>query len=1082
MTDDRERLATQLQTNFMVEAAAGTGKTTSMVKRMLAMLAEGICLPDQIAAVTFTRKAAAELRDRFQSEMLETIQRFSNSHDSGDEQRLKRLHQASTSLGQIFIGTIHSFCAQLIRERPIEFGVHPDFTELEADENSRLMDRAWRENLADLIASSDPLLGQLKSYGLDTSQLRDCFYNFAEYRDVHSWPSDPTPDFDVEACQRVTRAYIDDMRLLVPLFPAKRTSDQLMSYYETIVRASSRSFDSQARFFRMLELFDRSDRAVQNQWHDKKVAKREKDRFNAFRAEVVQPALAYWRQRRYQCVVAFVRRALGLYEKLKQFESALDFTDLLLTTARGLREQPHLRRYFQQRFSHLLVDEFQDTDPIQAEAVVLLASEDASESDWQKCRLRPGALFIVGDPKQSIYRFRRGDIVTYNRVKSLFVATGGQLVSLTDNFRSNQELLEWNNELFATKFPAEASDYAPAHSAMECGRVRAVRGDLSGIFRLSVDVKDKMATANEAEQIARFIRYAIASGQTVEHWSTIENRFELRAAQPSDFLIITRVRTRIAAFKAALERHGIDCEVSGCNSFADNPQLLILRDVLQAADDPYNQVHTLSLLRERLFGFSDAELYELKRAGGTFLFTAPLPDTLPNDLKTRFENCFEQLRAFQMWLRALPPVVALEKIASQLGLLAEAAAGDDGNLALGSLLKAFEVLRMQSHQFDSAADLIQGIEQILNVDEADSVSAMGSSHQVVRIMNLHKAKGLEAPIVLLADIGAPPKYPPYVHIDRQHAEPQGAMCIEIAPYPDRPWQTKPLAEPVGWDRLRAEEQRFLDAEEDRLLYVATTRAANMLVVSLGGDRSTWSPLSPYLDAAPELNVPTDDQLEAWPLVHKWQPADTEAPARDFHQAWQSIVEPTYSIVNVKQESLSGSRRPDWTTEGEYGLAWGTAVHQLLDMASKSASKSSSKLATIDLRARALAVAIEAEIPSSRVDELIESVQAVLQSAIWQRSLLASRCYSEMPFAYLSERDGRPAIVRGVIDLIFEEPDGWVIVDYKSDSINIDDVDSLCDYYRPQLIEYARSWQSLTGFNVKEQGLYLTRLNTYCPVA
>ncbi len=108
-----------------------------------------------------------------------------------------------------------------------------------------------------------------------------------------------------------------------------------------------------------------------------------------------------------------------------------------------------------------------------------------------------------------------------------------------------------------------------------------------------------------------------------------------------------------------MEQHGVDCEVSGSNSIKDNPQLPVLLDVLRAADDPYNQVHFLSLLRERLFGFSDAELYELKRVGGTFLFTADLPDQLRIDLRQRFEVCCQQMRQAQWWLRTLPPVVAL---------------------------------------------------------------------------------------------------------------------------------------------------------------------------------------------------------------------------------------------------------------------------------------------------------------------------------------------------------------------------------------------------------------------------------------
>lgn len=1066
MVDARQRLATDLHTNFMVEAAAGTGKTTSMVARMVNLIAEGACLAPQMVAVTFTRKAAAELRERFQSELSAVIGKLSESSDASDRAKFERLNAAANSLGQIFLGTIHSFCAQLLRERPIEFGVNPGFRELEADENQLLLDRAWQENLADMIAGSDPLLGELKRLGLETSQLRDCFKNFIEYRDVQHWPSEPTAEFDLKACQTLVKKYINDMRSLMPIFPRDRPSDKLMAQYELIVRSSVRAFEHEWRFFRMLDHFDHSTKAVQKDWHDKKVAKQEQTRFETFRAEVVKPALTYWRQRRYQCVVQFVRRALTVYQTLKLNDGALDFTDLLLITAKGLREQPHLRHYFQQR-SHFLVDEFQDTDPVQAEVVVLLGSDDCEQKDWQSCRLRPGSLFIVGDPKQSIYRFRRGDIVTYNRVRSIFTASGGVLASLSDNYRSSEQLIAWNNQLFAHKFPATPSEYSPAYTGMRCGRPRATRGELSGIFQLPVTGTNSLAIQSEAEHVARFIRHAIGSGKTIERWSAEKRKFELAPVRLQDFLILTRMRPRIAIYQAALERHGLDCDVSGSNSFKDHPQLILLRDVLRAADDPYHQVHTLSLLRNRMFGFSDAELYSIKRAGGTFLFTAELPDKLQGALRQRFEDTCRLLRDCQLWLRSLPAVVAVERIASTLGLLAEAAARDDGNLSLGSLMKAFEILRSQSHNFDNAADLIEGIERLLSVEEAESVTAMGKAHDAVRIMNLHKAKGLEAPIVFLVDTTKPPDHLPTCHISREGQEPQGAMCITVKPA--SAWVAKTIAEPVGWNEKAAEEQRFLDAEEDRLLYVATTRAANMLVISTSDKTSAWSPLAASLEDAPRLTIPTDQQLDE--LVGNPISIAHFVP-NDPNKLWQALQAPTYTIANVKKESLRGIRRPDWQTQGEFGTAWGTAVHELLEIANKSSD--------IDWQGQAAAIASEYSIPHSHLDDLIDTVQAVIDSELWKRARAAVRCYSELPFDLSGRREGRETIIRGVIDLIFEEPDGWVIVDYKSDSVDIEDIDSLREYYRPQLIEYKSHWEALTRTKVKELGLFVTRLKRYYP--
>ena len=174
----------------------------------------------------------------------------------------------------------------------------------------------------------------------------------------------------------------------------------------------------------------------------------------------------------YEFVVDFVRRAVDVYERLKSASGALDFTDLLLTATNGLRSQPHLRKYFQRRFTNLLVDEFQDTDPIQAEMILYLTAKNVHEQESFHCRPRDGSLFLVGDPKQSIYRFRRGDIVTYNRVKTVFEQSGGEVLSLVKNFRSRDELRTWNNRIYGDKFLPKANQVQNCRRRYDAGARR----------------------------------------------------------------------------------------------------------------------------------------------------------------------------------------------------------------------------------------------------------------------------------------------------------------------------------------------------------------------------------------------------------------------------------------------------------------------------------------------------------------------------------------------------------------------------------------------------------------------------------
>ena len=198
-------------------------------------------------------------------------------------------------------------------------------------------------------------------------------------------------------------------------------------------------------------------------------------------------------------------------------------------------------------------------------------------------------------------------------------------------------------------------------------------------------------------------------------------------------------------------------------------------------------------------------------------------------------------------MRALPYSVAVNRIAADLGLLASAAAGKEGNIALGGFSESNRgVASSTATAFDSATDLIDYLDKLSAQDETEGCTALTPNPNVVRVMNLHKAKGLEAPVVFLTDTAQSYKGTPVCHIDRTGEASVGYMGITAA---HGKWAKRDVATPADWDHFQNEEQQFLDAEADRLLYVATTRAASMLVVSVGKGNSNWSNLHPYLDDA-----------------------------------------------------------------------------------------------------------------------------------------------------------------------------------------------------------------------------------------
>ena len=452
-----------------------------------------------------------------------------------------------------------------------------------------------------------------------------------------------------------------------------------------------------------------------------------------------------------------------------------------MKAADPLRNKPQIRKYFRKRFTHLLVDEFQDTDPIQAEVMLLLTAQSDTETDWHKCRPVDGSLFVVGDPKQSIYRFRRADIATYNQVRQIIEQSGGHIVALSANFRTIGPLVEWVNGTFDPVFPLAATQYAPARRPMQIGRVEGSEGDLSGLRVLQVpgDTGDKDAIAGyEADLVGRTIQAAIAEGRSIPRSRKDLNRGATPAATAGDFLIITRKKERLSVYARKLQELGVPCQVTGGTSLNEVDELRLLSTLLYAITRPDDPVALVAVLRNRLFGISDTDLYAFKRAGGRFSFHATIPDELKRSVAAEFQDAFERLKKYALWLAKIPPVAAIEKIVADLGLMVLAGTVAGGSIQAGSLAKGIELLRTQQAGLWTAADLADYLGQIVEQEEQhDGVPARPHETSAVRIMNLHKVKGLEAPVVFLADPSGESDHDVDLYIDRSGDKVRGYLAI-----------------------------------------------------------------------------------------------------------------------------------------------------------------------------------------------------------------------------------------------------------------------------------------------------------------
>jgi ATP-dependent helicase/nuclease subunit A len=1067
----RQQVVQDLDTCILVEAGAGSGKTSSLVARMVALIREGRCRTETLAAITFTRKAAQELRGRFQVAMEKALT------GEVDAVKRERLSSGLDELDRCFLGTVHSFCAAILRERPIEANLEPDFQELDERDDAILLDRAWDEYLGSVHDARPEQLEGLQELGVDTQDLRDCYQALSTYPDVEV-VRDPVPRPDLSAVRQELHNLLDWVEQVIPEEVPAKGWDGLQELLRTALqRRRVFSLDDDIVLLRLLADLDRSGGITQNRWRCADDAKQAKNRFEAFKSDSLASAIRQWREYRHARLIDFVMPAIEHCEGLKRDKSRLNYQDLLMGTAKLLGENPELRAYFQDRYTHLLVDEFQDTDPIQAEIMFYLTGQDQNEQDWRKLHPRPGALFVVGDPKQSIYRFRRADIDTYNEVKRLILASGGAVLHLTTNFRSVDTLGVWVNPVFRTLLTEDETRFQAAFEGLET--VRGVNEDCHcGLQKISIPKVERNKASEiakiDADRIAAWISQALSGGLSLSRTAEELRDGLTGMPRPGDFLILMRYRANMDIYASALESRGIPYQIAGGTGFSQSPELFDLLKLLRMLLDPGDPVRFLAVLRGSLFGISDSQFYRFKKAGGEFHLDSAIPEGLDADDGDVFDWAFEQLRRFRNWTQDLPVSAALESIMSELGSIPAALTGELGRSRAGYLMQCLELLADAERKgTTSLAGLVEYLSSLVEAGIEEEIDIAPGESNYVRIMNLHKAKGLEAAVVFLANPAKNAFHIPTVHICRTDGSPRGYFVIEKR----KEYASEVLAQPAGWDAYCKTEQQYLSAEENRLLYVAATRAKDLLVVSAYEGKpeiSPWNSFEAHLTDVPELEVCGDDEETAGAEEGMGLGAGDFDQARAGIKATRRIINAaSYSHVPVtsfvEEKGLAPSR-----VVTRRGQSWGNVIHRLLDACARGKAG--------DIEVIAGNALIEERRSPKEVPRVLREVRRVLDSPLWKRVLSSGLHYSEVPF-YIDSKIGKPedagedTVISGTIDLVFKEGSGWAIVDFKTDTVSGEpQLASLVSYYAPQLEMYRKAWENVVGEPVDEVGLYFTSIN------
>src|SRR5208337_3670506 len=473
----RDRIADDLGVTLVIEAAAGTGKTTALVNRIVSVIGSGRGELARIVAVTFTEKAAGELKLRLRAE----IERARQCTEPSSEGRA-RFDLALKQLEEARIGTIHSFCADLLRERPVEARVDPMFEVAPEDVAGEMFDAAferWFERILDQPGEGMRRLLRRRDLSARTGPreiARHAALELKDWRDFDSpWQHSPfARDAEIDAI-------IAEVEALGKLGELGEDDDWLAKSLQDIakpVNESTRLEPVRGRDYDALEsVLIRLCTGRHWNWKGYGGGFGEVERDEIFRRRAaLHERLKKFRDDAGANLAPLLRDELwpvvGIYEDLKRRAGRLDFLDLLLVARNLVRDNPAVRAGLQSRFTHIFVDEFQDTDPLQAEILLLLASADPAETNWLKVKPIAGKLFIVGDPKQSIYRFRRADVSLYQGVKQLLLMHGAQLEYLTVSFRSTPAIQTMVNAAFAPLM-SEESGTQPAYAPLMPYRAEA---------------------------------------------------------------------------------------------------------------------------------------------------------------------------------------------------------------------------------------------------------------------------------------------------------------------------------------------------------------------------------------------------------------------------------------------------------------------------------------------------------------------------------------------------------------------------------------------------------------------------------
>ena len=1076
--------ALRLECNLALMAGAGTGKTYSLITLCLHLLAgarhagAGPLEPARLCLVTFTDKAASEMRARLR-QRIDALVHGGDDHDLTASYRAleqpprpaKFWRKVRDGLGAATIGTFHGLCVQLLKRAPAGSGINPAFELLD--------DRSAKELLNDTVERV--VLGALERG--DSAVVDLCReYDFAGGRagGVVSWLArawarireeglDPrlVPVGDEQRTREAFEGQLAEIRRLLIHGRGPKVADKVGFALQALDGMTAENAHERNRLFSLEAALDTKYDALRPA---KEATKELRSLYGAWRVAPYE-----------QTVRQLLVQLEAAYARALEKKGALDFTGLLVTARDLLRDHPEFRREIQQRYGALLVDEFQDTNRLQLELVMLLSEQRAGArallsqtfaadlgDEILKLHLEPAFLCAVGDPKQSIYEFRGADVSVFERLSHHIVAEGGGRAFLTASRRATPALVEFFNRAFPKVMPLQPDprpwDVAFGENDQLTAR-RPANGEGPCVTRLVTSVERSSRNVEQWRQadgpaIAKYVAWLLRGSGTI----VAPRLGEPRLIRGSDVALLFRRFTQVELYRQALAAQAVPHRVVRGRGFFGAQEVVDLACLLAVVADPSDTVSLAAVLRSPLVGLTDGGLLALGAERGLRPqqvlkhpeLDSPLLEDWERARLNHFRQIWNQLRRERdrLGLRALLKV-ALE----QTGYRTQIAAAPFGEQALANLDKLLELAAQREARGLGCGSFAR---ELLGLAEAMPLEAQGevvddSDAEAVTICTIHQAKGLEWPVVVLPELFA--RRPPdndALSFDRD----QGLSLRPPDADDGRLTSRRHL-------HLKKERDSRSLAEQRRLFYVAMTRARDRLVLGLVAPTdpdfaklalAAVSPAEAMLDparAAPVDNpaveeVDPERLVIPLPLAPAPPPADAEAQVQQIVDRVLHAPTPISKVATLPVTQLQDfvlcprryrfahlvglAERPSslrWSPEEESDEVdpklRGIAAHKLIELTRLE------DVGTSRLRESLADVArTEGMLPSP---DVLKWVEAFWRTPFGLELSAAgpARVHRELPFMLkLDDSDGFSLMLRGQIDLLVDDGNGSArVVDYKT---------------------------------------------------